>query len=320
MEAGLADTSAVGSPGIGYSPIPKKRGEYSRTGTTYPFTAHIEQQTGAGEFPPGRNQVVPLDGDGSRVSLARLPSRQELSEMAGRFERAVREEDPEASAIGERLYKSLFRGMPASVELRPSWLLALDDALFQIPLSALVTGAKAGRPVYLTEKHSLEIVPGAWAVGTARGRVGTFAGIADPVYNSADPRSRGTTASFSLAPFGAHPVEFSRLPSSRQEIEACAREYSGPPAVLLSGLDASRKGLQLALESNPAVLHLATHVVASAETGQEALIMLSGTTPGRVDAVTTADILAMRVPGSLVVLSGRGSARGAVRRGPVCLD
>jgi CHAT domain-containing protein len=235
--------------------------------------------------------------------------------MAARFERAVREEDPEASAIGEKLYKSLFGGMPATVELRPSWLLALDDALFQIPLSALVTGAKAGRPVYLNEKHSLEIVPGAWAVGAARVRVGAFAGLADPVYNSADPRSRGTTASFSLAAFRAHRVEFSRLPSSRQEIEACAREYSGPPPVLLSGWDASRKGLQLALESNPAVLHLATHVVASAETGQEALILLSGTTPGRVDAVTTADILAMRVPGSLVVLSGCGSARGAVLPG-----
>jgi CHAT domain-containing protein len=65
---------------------------------------------------------------------------------------------------------------------------------------------------------------------------------------------------------------------------------------------------------NPAVIHLAAHVVPE-KNGQQGMILLSGSPPGQIDALTVRDIAALRVPGSLVVMSGCGSGRGRVLTG-----
>lgn len=245
------------------------------------------------------------------TSIRTLPPRKVLTMLVADFESAIRNGDRRSIYFGRRLYSKLFGGLPARADAAPSWLLSLDDALFDLPFSALVASRKGSRLVYLTQQHSVEIVPGAWAVGEQYTASSGFAGIADPVYNSADARSierRPVVASFRLQAKGPE-MELPRLPGTRQEIESCAREYGGA-SLLLSGWDASRRGLMRALANKPAVLHLATHVVSDFKNGLEVLIILSSSTPGQIDAVTTRDIAALRVPGSLVVMSGCGSGRG----------
>jgi CHAT domain-containing protein len=109
-------------------------------------------------------------------------------------------------------------------------------------------------------------------------------------------------------------MELPRLPGTRQEIESCAREYSAPYRLLFSGPECSRRGLERGLSVNPAVIHLAAHVVPE-KNGQQGMILLSGSPPGQIDALTVRDIAALRVPGSLVVMSGCGSGRGRVLTG-----
>jgi CHAT domain-containing protein/tetratricopeptide (TPR) repeat protein len=245
------------------------------------------------------------------ASIWMLPPRNVLTRLVADFESAIRNGDRRSISVGRRLYTELFAGLPDRAEAAHAWLLSLDDALFDVPFSALVAGRNGSRPVYLTQRHSIEIVPGAWAVGESYKEPGLFAGIADPVYNTADPRSierRPVTASFRLQARDRE-MELSRLPGTREEIESCAREY-GRAALLLSGWDASSRGLERALSGNPAVIHLATHVVPDPKNGVEALIILSNNASGVIDAVTARDIAALRVPGSLVVMSGCGSGRG----------
>jgi CHAT domain-containing protein len=121
--------------------------------------------------------------------------------------------------------------------------------------------------------------------------------------------------SFRLPLFGSEPaVEFPRIPASEREAKTCSREYGSPNTMVLLGPQASRDGLRRALESNPAVLHLATHVFAE-DTREEPLILLSSTPPGYPDALTVREVASLRVPGSVVVMSGCASVRGRAMAG-----
>jgi CHAT domain-containing protein len=250
------------------------------------------------------------------MEVRELPARAELTKLVMEFEKEVRDGDPLSAGTGRRLYSALFSSLPRSAEKAPSWLLSLDDSLFNVPFSALVCARHRTKPVYLAQRHSTEIVPGAWAVGRVYPTAGPFVGLADAIYNTADPRAfRGRPgAGFFRAFAKTEPVQLPRLPGTRQEIESCAREYSPATALLLSGWECSRQGLERGLTVNPAVIHLAAHVVPE-QKGQQGIILLSGSRPGQVDALTVRDIAALRVPGSLVVMSGCGSGRGRVLTG-----
>jgi CHAT domain-containing protein len=250
------------------------------------------------------------------IQVRELPPRQELTKLVMEFEKAIRKSDPSSVATGRRLYSALFSSLPQPAETAPSWVLSLDDTLFDVPFSALVCARKGTAPQYLAQRHSTEIVPGAWAVGKTYTTAGPFVGLADAVYNTADPRLPRPRPGAGLFRVFAksEDMELARLPGTRQEIESCAREYSAPPALLLSGRDCSRQGLERGLSARPAVIHIATHVVPEKK-GQQGMILLSGSPPGQIDALTVRDIAALRVPGSLVVMSGCGSGRGRVLTG-----
>jgi CHAT domain-containing protein len=249
------------------------------------------------------------------IQVRELPPRREFTKLVMEFEKAIREGDSSSAATGQRLYSTLFSSLPQPAENATSWLLSLDDTLFDVPFSALVCGRKGTVPRYLAQRHSTEIVPGAWAVGNTYPPAGPFVGLADAVYNTADPRaSRGRTGGLFRAFAKTGEMELPRLPGTRQEIESCAREYSAPYRLLFSGPECSRRGLERGLSVNPAVIHLAAHVVPE-KNGQQGMILLSGSPPGQIDALTVRDIAALRVPGSLVVMSGCGSGRGRVLTG-----
>jgi CHAT domain-containing protein len=253
---------------------------------------------------------------GSGIHASALPPRSELTGLAAQFEDAVRNDRPASVALGQRLYSTLFSSLPAEAETAPLWLLSLDDALFDLPFSALVCSRLHGAPVFLAERHATEIVPGAWAVGRSYPPAGRFVGIGDAVYNSADPRVSERQPRAGLFRLSAKDagMELPRLPGTRQEIESCSREYSSQPGLLFSGWDSSRQGLARALSENPSIIHLAAHVVPD-KNGSQGLIILSGAAPGQVDALTVRDIATLRVPGSLVVMSGCESGRGRALRG-----
>jgi CHAT domain-containing protein len=183
---------------------------------------------------------------------------------------------------------------------------------FEAPLGAL-TDASRQPPAYLVERHVIEIIPGAgyWVEAITRTRetpAPVFVGLGDPIYNTADPR-------LSPLPTGAKPpskppLMLPRLVGSGVELDACARSWRGE-RVLLKGAYASRDCLAEQLRRNPAVVHLATHVLESSERPSYGLIALSLTPRRESELLPPYEIAGWRTNAGLVVLSGCHSAAGA---------
>jgi CHAT domain-containing protein len=157
----------------------------------------------------------------------------------------------------------------------------------------------------------IETIPGAgyWVDAGSHIREApapVFVGVGDPIYNTADPRlpplSPGT------AP--AKPaLVLPRLVGSGAELDACAQSWHGEH-VLLKGAAASRAGLSEQLRRNPAVVHLATHVLESSERPSYGLIALSLTPRRESELLPPYEIAGWRTNAGLVVLSGCDSAQG----------
>lgn len=243
------------------------------------------------------------------VWVRALPPRDYLAARIAAFRKDL-EYDRLGSRAGEELCRALLDRVPRPVRSRPVWLLSLERDLFTLPLAALPCG-RSGR--LLVHDHTLHVVPGAWMAKlreAAPVQPGWFLGVADPIYNPADPRQTGWRRWL--------PPEdwLSRLPGSAEEVRASASRWPGP-ARLLVGPQATRQQLRAALEEGPAVVHLATHVVQPPSPGPaHNFLALSLTPAGGPEMVGQLEISAgWRTDARLVVLSGCASGQGVARDG-----
>ena len=262
----------------------------------------------------------------SRESFAlyRLPPAKEIGALVARFTKAVRQGGADAQPAGARIFRMLFGQLDPAFRKKPRWLLALDAQLFELPFAALIEDTRARCPVFLAKRHSLQITSGAAMLSPAspqRSRfAGPFVGVADPVYNMADPRWKASQPAPLLGFFtaragdsaAADDLHLARLAGSAREVAGCAAAWSGSRTpVLLEGASASRQRLQAALNDHPAVLHFATHVLhssvdSSRGAGSE-LIVLSLTYGGQHEVLSPVEIATWNLDGALVSLSGCSS-------------
>jgi hypothetical protein len=110
------------------------------------------------------------------LSVHRLPSEKRLRSEVREFREAIRAGSSDLEKIGERLYAELFGDLRASEIDKPIWLLSPEDTLFELPFAALVTERKDEEVAYLVERHSLQIVPGAFSLARFRGNAAAGAG------------------------------------------------------------------------------------------------------------------------------------------------
>jgi CHAT domain-containing protein len=187
---------------------------------------------------------------------------------------------------------------------------ALDSGLFEAPLSTLREPGEA----LLIEHHTVETIPGVgyWVEAIERSAPrpsSLFVGVGDPIYNGADPRlAKSTHGAVNTN------LPLARLVASSAELDESARAWNGD-RVLLKGAAASRGRLREQLARNPAVIHIATHVVESAERPAYGLIALSLTPQRESELISPQEITGWRTGASLVVLSGCNSAEGQVLPG-----
>jgi len=273
--------------------------------------------------------------DPTGITLYRLPARTEIDAWAERFSHAIRENDPDLTAAGASLFGRLFGQVPSRVTRHRRWFLSLDQALFDVPMAALVEGHGAAQ-AYLAEHHVIQVIPGArlWLDSVSRRRrrfEPTFLGIGDAIYNTADPRSHAVPSTRPSSLFNLFAADrpgvgaasiLPRLVASAPELAACARAWQGRHT-LLEGEDASRGRLVEELRHNPAVIHFATHFVTSGQSssyltfegsqtrsqdGAVALIALSLNQAGETETLTAPEITQWPVAAELVTLSGCRSA------------
>jgi len=238
------------------------------------------------------------------MEIHRLPGAAAIAEAARNFSGQVRSGSPAAARSGSGLYREIFSKLSPRVVRMRHWTLALDGPLFQVPFPALVLEQGGGSAAFLAERHSVEIVPGAYfLLASKRARPAHSArliAIGDPVYNSADPRWRGR-------PWGdSDGIGLARLAGSGREIRSCAQVWGGNTE-LVEGAAVSASAVRRAVESGPAILHLATHVYSGTAIPGQGMIALGLAPEGRADFLDSSAIATWRTTLGLVVLSGCSS-------------
>jgi CHAT domain-containing protein len=250
-----------------------------------------------------------------RIDLYLLPAREEIGALARSFSDSVSGGAPEMKSAGTALYAALFGRLAPEFQDKRRWLLALDDALFDVPFAALPAGGEG----LMAQRRITEIVPGAalWSHRLAPPKPGLFLGIGDAIYNPADPRrteqeppAPQPASSLKLVSLAILP----RLPASASELDISARAWIGGNH-LLKGRDASRESLAEGLARNPRVIHFATHFVESAGADRHGAIVLSLNRDGQAETLHPPEIVSWRVNADLVALSGCHSSAGAVHPG-----
>lgn len=258
-------------------------------------------------------------------TIQSLTACEDLGKLVARFREAL-ENQKDATELGKELYGRLLGNIPLHAAHRANWLFSLDDALWELPLPALVVDNEGGSPVYLVERHSLTILPSALlrrpgATIPARGRL---VGLGDPIYNLADARrleerAPRVFALSAMTTFGSTLPRLNRLVASGGEVLTAADAWratgKGQEAVILTGTEATRERLVRELARPTAAVHIAAHVLSSKTRQGEAVIAMSIDEQGAADAISAADISAIRVPGAIVILNGCSSGRGEIHRG-----
>jgi len=266
-----------------------------------------------------------------------LPARGELVHRLAGFGKSIHYDSPDQDGPARELCATLFDGLSSNVRSRTRWLLSVDDALLEAPLSALRCKSGAGER-YLIQEHELTPIISALSLVEkqgARPQLQLFLGIGDPVYNLADDRWAAATkeSARKLAT-----TQLPRLPGTREELQRIAAGWAGAGLKykVLTGFEATPERFSQEVASSPGVIHLAVHLVQEVPDSQGVVLMRSGAQgmsavrarrpsemflmfsmrpDGQSDGLTARSVDAYRLPGSLVVMSGCGTGLGTHQPG-----
>lgn len=244
---------------------------------------------------------------GDRVNLYELPPSDALDYKIRAFSDAI-QKGKGAAGLGRSLSGELFGPLGPAFREKNEWLIVPDGALLDgFPFAALPS---PGSDAPIARLHTLRLLPSELLLIArhAPPPANYFVGVADPIYNLADPRWHETPAASS----GAVSFALARLVGSGREIRSSAKLSGVPNVDLLMGAQASGEQLRRALIRTPKILHFAVHVVSPRGHPEEAALALS-LTRNRIPELLTPEIVASyRVPGTLVVMSGCASEQGEV--------
>jgi CHAT domain-containing protein len=260
------------------------------------------------------------------LELRALPPQAELSRDINTFVKALSENSSAADIMGRQLYDRLFGSIGPRLRQKPTWVLALDGPLFDLPFAALVQTSTLEPREYLIERHAIRIVPGISALvrSPPPETAEFFVGLGDPVYNRADlrwpragrPPARSAAIASPDSSLGRI-LELPRLIGSAREVERCAGIWraNGRKAELLEGTDANQRNLAEALLHNPSVLHMAAHVLFPSHQTGLGMVALGLQPNNQIELVSATEIASMRAKLGLVVVDGCSSGHGAVLPG-----
>lgn len=275
------------------------------------------------------------------IRLYRLEAEDRIGQRARAFRDAVivGGASGDFKHLGSELYECLFGQLSPDEGSRPAWLVTQEGPLFQVPFAALVRGVKSkqGMSEYLVERNSVQIVPGALLLRSAPGRPGDsgrLVAVGDPIYNAADPRyvdPRHAGSGFALAGYWPPSLfhsgpksasQLNRLVETGREVAASAQAWNDATgsnrfnqSLVLTGQSSRRRPFLEALQPAPAAIHLATHVLTPPQRPDQAFVAFSLDSTGQPELLATSDIAMLRVPETLVVMSGCSTAAGESREG-----
>jgi CHAT domain-containing protein len=241
--------------------------------------------------------------DHGKLNLYRLPAKDVLLEKIRVFETAIRDNDAETVATaGHRLYVDLFGSPYRSFQQSSQWYLSLDESLHAVAFPALVVEVTHRGPVYLTERKALETLPGAQLFEAPERESfanSRFVLAGDGIYNRADPRY-SKPALVRPASWG-----MARLPGSGAEVQFAATLWRNTS--LLTGTRMTKERLLKEIDTDPDVIHIASHVIERQDRWHTGILALGLDPAGEPDLLTSREIELHPVHARLVVMTGCSS-------------
>lgn len=247
-----------------------------------------------------------------KVTVYELPDQSVIAQHAKTFSDAARNGAP--AEAGRILSNDLFGKIAPNFAGRPDWLIAADGALLDsVPFSALPEPPSSS--MALSATHSLRFTPSEVLLTQHTAPVSNayFVGVADPIYNLADSRlSVHRSGDATSRPQVG--ITLARLVASEHEVRLATGGMGFSKVTVLSGASATGAQLRNELAVAPEVLHFAVHIVSpddpKSATADEAGVALSIGPDGLPELLTKDFVSTLRIPGTLVVLSGCASQRG----------
>ena len=237
-----------------------------------------------------------------------LPPASEIEQQITRLNQL--EHGQFAQGAVDSLSKTLFGDLKSSESGKSEWLITADGVLLdRVPFSMLRVKSVEGSWDLLIRNHSLRMLPSEYLLLASAGKSpdNYFLGICDPIYNLADSRLKGAPAG-SKASRSA--ITLARLVGSGREARDASEQSGLKDKEILSGKTANIPMLQKATSRAPEILHFAVHVVSPQGRPQEAALALSIGKDNIPELLTPETVATLRIPGSLVILSGCSSGQG----------
>jgi CHAT domain-containing protein len=247
---------------------------------------------------------------GETMNLYRLPAATEIGKQAEALRNALERRENFARPA-RTLSDALFSQLDIKVWQKPDWLIVGDGPLLdRVPFAVLPASAPSQAGT-LMKTHAVRLLPSELLMlaRTPKATNMRFLGVADPLYNLADSRGHQRPVLLNTATARGSSA-LGRLPGSQREIRTAARSSGMAQTELLVGPDANLASFTAALSQHPAIIHFAVHVVSPPGHPEQAALALSLGNDNIPELLTREKIASLRVPGSLIVLSGCSSGQG----------
>lgn len=251
-----------------------------------------------------------------------LPPRTTILNAANKFRTAVVQNDSKFREYGAELYQLLFGSLGPSVLQYGRWDIVTGDGLHQIPFAALIVDSQSNEP-YLVQRVQIRLIPNAIHRDSSSVSSKSFLAVADPIFNSADPRfSREDRTANSVVHASQWALELPRLPGTAEEVRLAAAplKAAGYSIRMLDGAAGSEESVLRELAAaKHSIIHFATHSVAPASDTDRIHLALSIRPDGSPGLLSADDISGCATTAELVVLSACRSAASSAPRGAALL-
>jgi len=239
--------------------------------------------------------------------IIKLVGRKTIEKLVEEYRNAVTSQAPSARQARD-LYNALLSPIP-QVPVKNRLIVVPDGSLNLIPFDGLVD--EHGR--YVVQSHVVTYAPSSTTLYLLKSK--PFAGNRPNALLAVGgvPYSQGKIKLNAAERGATSDKEFGDLPNSEAEVMAAKTAIPDPKDRVLTGSAATETGLKQALAQQFGYIHLAVHAFSSANPDRASLVVLRDPAHGEDGFIQASEIVQMRIPAKLVVLSACETQVGPIQ-------
>lgn len=229
--------------------------------------------------------------------IIKLAGRKTIQDMVGKYTIAIQQR-VDARTEARKLYELLLRPVP-QIEAKSNYIVVPDGCLNLLPFDALVDQHDR----YVVQSHVVSYAPSSTTLYLLRSKEVVGQKMNALLAVGGVPYSERGAERSSMSNDDKRNQPLKNLVYSEPEVRAAVVAITNPANELLQGSTATETNLKRALKQEFGYIHLAVHAFSSDNPDRASLVVLSDPPNGEDGFVQASEIVQMRLPARLVVLS-----------------